>query len=51
MSKKKTDQLGGFKKALRAFSAEAPQRHSGSFSRRFGSDSGGLPAVTLTFGL
>ena len=40
------------------FSVEAPKRHSGPFSGRFGSDSGGLPGcnsdfwpVTPTFGL
>ena len=56
--------LGGFKRALRGFSVEAPKPHSGPFSGRFGSDSGGLPGcnsdfwsessdfqpVTLTFG-
>ena len=48
----------GFKKALRGFSAEAPKPDSGSFSGRFGSDSGGPPhcnadfwTVTPTFGL
>ena len=50
--------LGGFKKALRGFSVEAPKPHLGPFSGRFGSDSGGLPgynsdfwSVTPTLGL
>ena len=50
--------LGGFKKALRGFSVEAPEPHSGPFSGRLGSDSRGLPgcnsdswSVTLTSGL
>ena len=36
---KKGYQLGGFG----GFSVEAPEPDSGSFSGRFGSDSGGLP--------
>ena len=50
--------LGGFKKALRGFSAEAPKPDSGPVSGRLGSDFGGLPgcnsdfwSVTPTFGL
>ena len=50
--------LGGFKKALRGVSVEAPKPDSGAFSGRFGSDSGVLPGrnsdfwcVTPTFDL
>ena len=50
--------LGGFTIALGGFSVEAPEPHSGPFSGRFGSDSGGLPgcnsdfwSATPTFGL
>ena len=50
--------LAGFKKASRGFSVEAPKAHSGPFSGRFRSDSGGLTGcnsdfwpVTLTFDL
>ena len=41
--------LGGFKKALGVFSVEAPKPDSGSFSGRFGSDSGGLPGCNSDF--
>ena len=41
--------LAGFKKALKGFSVEAPKPHSGSFSGRFGSDSGGLPGCNSDF--
>ena len=37
---------GGFKRALRGFSVEAPKPDSGCFSRRFGSDSGCLPGCS-----
>ena len=39
--------LGGFKKALRGFSVEAP--YSGFFSGLFSSDSGGLPGCNSDF--
>ena len=40
--------LGGFKKALRRFSAELPKSDSDICLGQFDSD---FPAVTLTFGL
>ena len=42
--RKAKNNLGGFKKALKGVSAEAPKPHVGPFCRRFGSDSGGLRA-------
>ena len=56
---KKTKTLRWIQEGFKGgFSVDAPKRHLGSFSGRFGSDSGSLPgsisdfrSVTLTFGL
>ena len=44
-------ELGGFKKALRPFSAELPKSDSDACLGRFDSDLGVHLAATLTFGL